>query len=235
MHLRRLLRNTLLLSRYNMKIIFANKFIWFVLASLGFFGFFMVHSVLQAEVMGEGLIYGLMIFPAFLLIFYPTVYGIQNDDDMRILEILFGIPNYRYKVWLTRLMMIYVIVFVLLLFFGLIASFLLYPVNPAEMAGQLFFPLLFMGNLAFYLSTQIRSGNGTAVVMVILGVFMIILGDFLRNTMWDVMLNPFETPQNIHALIWEQTIVKNRMFLVIGSIVFLLFGLLNLQKREKFV
>jgi len=103
------------------------------------------------------------------------------------------------------------------------------------MAGQLFFPLLFMGNLAFYLSTQIRSGNGTAVVMVILGVFMIILGDFLRNTMWDVMLNPFETPQNIHALIWEQTIVKNRMFLVIGSIVFLLFGLLNLQKREKFV
>ena len=233
--MKQFLKNTIRLSRYNMKIIFANKFVWFVLASLAFFGFFMVNSVLQAEVMSESLIYGLMLFPSFLLIFYPTVYGIQNDEDMRILEILFGIPNYRYKVWLLRFFMIYIITFFLLIGFGWIASLLLYPVNPLETAAQLCFPLFFLGAMAFYFSTQVRSGNGTAVIMVIVCILFLILQDTIRNTMWDVMLNPFDTPQNIHPLIWGQTLVKNRAFLVVGSLVFLLFGLLNLQKREKFM
>ena len=41
----------------------------------------------------------ILMFPSMLLIFYPAVFGIQNDEDSRILEILFGIPDYKYKVW----------------------------------------------------------------------------------------------------------------------------------------
>jgi hypothetical protein len=36
-------------------------------------------------------------------------------------------------------------------------------------------------------------------------------------------------------MIWQDTIIKSRIFLIIGGIVFLLIGLLNLQKREKFM
>ncbi len=50
-------------------------------------------------------------FPCVLLVFYPAVFGIQNDEDSRILEILFGIPDYKYKVWGVRLLMIYVAIF----------------------------------------------------------------------------------------------------------------------------
>lgn len=32
-------------------------------------------------------------------IFYPAIFGMQNDVDNRILEILFGIPDYKCKVW----------------------------------------------------------------------------------------------------------------------------------------
>ena len=37
-----------------------------------------------------------------LIMFYPIVYNIQNDKDTRMLEIIFGVPDYRYKVYLLR-------------------------------------------------------------------------------------------------------------------------------------
>lgn len=91
--------------------------------------------------------------------FYPAVFGIQNDEDSRILEILFGIPDYKYKVWGVRLLMIYVAIFVILIVFSWLATLLLYPVNLLEMSAQLMFPILFFGNLAFMFSTITRSGN----------------------------------------------------------------------------
>ena len=80
--------------RYNLKIIFAGKFFWFLLAAFGFFALFMFQNAWKREEINEGLIYSILMFPSMLLIFYPAVFGIQNDEDSRILEILFGIPDY---------------------------------------------------------------------------------------------------------------------------------------------
>jgi hypothetical protein len=222
--------------RYNLRIIFANRFIWFVLAALGIFVFFAIQVVLDRNTMSDGTVYGLLIFPGILLIFYPSVFGIQNDDDSRMLEILFGIPNYRYKVWLVRLFLIYVLVFLMILLFSAIGSILLYKVNILEMAYQLMYPIIFLGSMAFMFSTLIKNGNGTAVVMVLIGVALLILQeDVLENTQWDIFLNPFEIPRNLNEVIWQGTIQKNRLFLGISMIVFVLYGLFNLQKREQFV
>jgi hypothetical protein len=110
------------------------------------------------------------------------------------------------------------------------------------MAAQLLFPMLFFGNLAFMFSTITRSGNGTAVLMIILGLIFFIFmnatntgGQGLGNTFWNVFLNPFTIPQDIHPMVWQDTILKSRLFLIISGIVWLMTGLLNLQKREKFV
>jgi hypothetical protein len=233
------LKNTLVNStrmvRYNLKIIFANRFIWFLIAAFAFFMFFAIQTVLNGEALTEGTVYGLLIFPGILLIFYPSVFGIQNDDDSRMLEILFGIPNYRYKVWLVRLLMIYVLIFIIIMLFTALASILLYNVNILEMSYELMYPIVFMGSLAFMFSTLIKNGNGTAVVMVLIGVALIILQDAVERTQWNVFLNPFEIPNNFNEIIWEGLIVKNRIFLGVGIVVFILYGLFNLQKREKFV
>ena len=221
--------------RYNLKIIFANKFIWFLLAALGIFLFFAIQSVLNQETITEGTIYELLIFPGILLIFYPSVFGIQNDDDSRMLEILFGIPNYRYKVWLVRLIMIYALVFIMVLLFSWSASMLLYQISILEMSYQLMYPIVFLGSMAFMFSTLIKNGNGTAVVMVLVGVALIILGDILSTTQWNVFLNPFTLPNNVNEVLWQGLISKNRIFLGVGMIVFILYGLYNLQKRERFV
>ena len=176
-----------------------------------------------------------MLFPGILLIFYPTVFGIQKDADANVLELLFGIPDYRFKVWLVRLIMIYAITFLIVLGFTIIGSIGIYPVRILEMTGQLMFPLLFIGSLGFMFSTIIKNGNGTAVVMVIIGVFLLILTDMVERTMWNIFLNPFNLPRDMNEMIWHNIALKNRIFLVVGSILFLLFGLFNLQKREKFI
>ncbi len=221
--------------RYNLKIIFANRFIWFLLSAFAFFVFFAIQSVLERNTIDDGSIYDLLIFPGILLIFYPSAFGIQNDDDSRMLEILFGIPNYRYKVWLVRLIMIYILIFLILLLFAGAASVLLYNINLIEMAYQLMYPIVFLGSMAFMFSTIIKNGNGTAVVMVLIGVALLILADTLSRTQWNVFLNPFDLPNNMNQVIWQGIVFKNRIFLGIGMIVFILYGLYNLQKREKFV
>lgn len=221
--------------RYNLRIIFANKFIWFLISAFGFFLFVAIQTVWNGGTLSDGSIYDILIFPGVLLIFYPSVFGIQNDDDSRMLEILFGIPNYRYKVWLVRLVMIYVLVYIITVLFAGVASILLYEVDIFEMSYQLMFPVIFLGSMSFMFSTIIKNGNGTAVTMVILGVALLMLSEAVERTQWNVFLNPFEIPRNLNEVIWQGIISKNRMFLGISMLVFVLYGLFNLQKREKFI
>jgi hypothetical protein len=221
--------------RYNLRIIFANKFIWFLISAFGFFLFVSIQTVWNGGTLSDGSIYNILIFPGVLLIFYPSVFGIQNDDDSRMLEILFGIPNYRYKVWLVRLLMIYVLVYIITVLFAGVASILLYKVDIFEMSYQLMFPVIFLGSMSFMFSTIIKNGNGTAVTMVIIGVALLMLSDAVERTQWNVFLNPFEIPRNLNEVIWQGIISKNRMFLGISMLVFVLYGLFNLQKREKFI
>lgn len=221
--------------RYNMKIIFSGRFIWFLLAAFAFFLIFAIQMVWNNAMFNEVTIYSLLIFPGILLIFYPTVFGIQSDDDSRMLEILFGIPNYRYKVWLVRLLLIYILVFLIILLFASVASFLLYRIDIAEMAYQLMYPVIFMGSLSFMFSTVIKNGNGTAVLVILIGVALLIMQNNIERTQWNVFLNPFQLPNNFNEIIWQGIVTKNRIFLGVGSVVFILYGLYNLQKREKFV
>ena len=96
--------------------------------------------------------------------------------------------------------------------------------------------MLFFGNLAFLFSTLTRSGNATAVIMIVLGLlFFIFMNavDLISRSFWNVFLNPFSLPREMHPLVWQSTILKSRLFLTVGGIVFLLAGLLNLRRREK--
>jgi hypothetical protein len=221
--------------KYNMKVIFGNRFIWFVLAALAFYFFIAITSIYDNNAMDDGFIYGLQIMPGILLIFYPMTFGIQNDLDAGILEILFGIPDYRYKVWLVRLVLIFVLVFLMMIGLTVMSYFLLAPVNIFELSFQVMFPIYFLGSMAFLFSTVIKNGNGTAVVMVIIGVLLLIISGALERTMWNIFLNPFNIPNRLNEMVWQEITMKNRIFLSVGSLLFVLYGLFNLQKREKFI
>ena len=220
---------------YNLRIIFANKFVWFLAGSVLFYLGLSVIYVFENDVSRMSDLYGVFIFSGALLVFYPSVFGIQNDQDARTIEILFGIPNYRYKVWLVRIFLIYLIATLIMLVFTFLSSLLIVKFRFVEVTFQAMLPVLFLGMMAFMLSSLIRNGNGTAVVMIIFGLFFMILMDPLRKSQWNVFLNPFSPPYDVNETAWAIITLKNRIILITGSIIFLLAALYNLQKREKFM
>jgi hypothetical protein len=162
-------------------------------------------------------------------------YGIQNDDDSKILETIFGIPNYRYKIWLVRFILTIGIAGVILVILGTLANLTLYRFNIMPMIGQVLFPITFLSSLAFMLSTLIRNGNGTAIVLVIVSFVFFIFAEPLEYSAYNIFLNPFSEPRQMSAYIWLTIIYKNRLNLLILSVLCLLYGMFNLQFREKFV
>jgi hypothetical protein len=220
---------------YNLRIIFANRFTWFLAGSVIFYLGLSVIYVFDQDVSNVRDLYGIFLFSGVLLVFYPTVFGIQNDQDARTIEILFGIPNYRYKVWLVRIFLIFIIAFLIMLVFTYLSSVLIVKFRFVDMTIQVMFPVLFLGIMAFMLSTLIRNGNGTAVIMIIFGLIFMILSEPLRRSMWNVFLNPYEPAWDVNETTWAIIAFKNRIILSVGSVVFLLAALYNLQKREKFM
>jgi hypothetical protein len=221
--------------RYNLKIIFGNRFIYFLISAVVLFLFIIVLNLLNGEAISEAGVYRILILTGALLLFYPSAFGIQSDKDSRTLEIIFGIPDYRYRVWLMRLILINVITFLILIILSFLLYYSLLHFSIFRMNIQVFFPLLFLGFLTFFLSTVLKSGNGTAAVMIILGVVFLILSENFGRSYWNIFFNPYANPSDISEMVWKSLEVKNRIFLVSGAIVFLLGGMMNLQKREKFL
>jgi hypothetical protein len=220
---------------YNLRIIFANKFVWFLTGSIIFYLGLSVIYVLSNDVSKMEDLFGVFMFSGILIVFYPSVFGIQNDQDARTIEILFGIPNYRYKVWLVRIILIFVITYLIMLLFTFISSVMIIRFEIFRMTTQVMIPVLFLGMMAFMLSTVVRNGNGTAVIMIIFGIFFMILQDPLRKSQWNVFLNPFDPAYDVNETTWAIITAKNRIILLTGTLLFLLAALFNLQKREKFM
>ncbi|MCH4895272.1 MAG: hypothetical protein N4A32_06120 [Marinifilaceae bacterium] len=221
--------------RYNQKIVFANKFIYFLLAALGFFIIVATLQLFFNPIFNEEVLFGTIYIPAILLIFYPACFGIQNDQDSKIIEVLFGIPNYRYKIWLTRLLMMYAVSVLILFAILLFSNITMVDCNPLMMTINIFFPMFFVGNLAFFLSTKTRSGNGTAVIVIIICFLLFVISDLLRESKWNLFLNPYLDNTDVNHIVWAKVLIKNKIFSLTLSTVLLIGGLLNLQNREKFI
>ncbi|MFA7116573.1 MAG: hypothetical protein WC140_05005 [Bacteroidales bacterium] len=227
--------NTIL--RYNFKIIFNGKLIWyFIAATIILIGFMYLFCLNPDNVIGEKSVFSVIIIPAFLIIFYPSVFGIQNDADAKILEILFGIPNYRYRVWGTRLAMILISAIAVIFLYSLLGILFLYPINPFYMTFNVIFPIFFMGTLAFMFSTLTRNGNATALIMILIILFFyLILGNSLGASKWNIFMNPYDQPSDMHPSVFLAIVWQNKIILFIATVVTTIIGLLRLQKREKFI
>ena len=221
--------------RINLKIIFAGRFLYFLLAA---WLFFLV--VIGIMLFSNGTpditdIYDTLLFPGILIMFYPIVYNIQNDKDSRMLEIIFGIPDYRYKVYLLRFMITMLLLMVLILLMTLFVWFSVVRIPVFDMVTQLMAPFIFLACLTFLFTTLIRNGNGAAVVMVIIGLIFFILNEPLSKSKWNLFLNPYNIPTDMNLTIWMNVVHQNRLMLLIGAFVALLWGLAGLQHRERFV
>lgn len=221
--------------KYNLRIVFGNKFIYFLIASIAFF--LMVIGVMlfnNASVAIHDL-FGVLILPGILIAFYPVIYNIQNDKDARMLEIIFGVPNYRYKVYLVRFLISMVLLFGILVLMSWFTYFAILRVPVFKLVYELMYPMLFLSCVSFLFASLVKNANAAAVIMIVIGLFFMILDENIQHSKWNIFLNPFNVPTDMSLTVWKNIIYQNRLMLMIGSIVSLLWALINLQRREKFV
>ncbi|MEE4197190.1 MAG: hypothetical protein V2I54_06070 [Bacteroidales bacterium] len=220
---------------YNLRIIFANKFIYFLIAAIAFYLVVTGIMLFNNAAVANHDLFSTLIFPGILVAFYPVIFNIQNDKDARMLEIIFGVPNYRYKVYLIRFVISMILILVILFFMAWFSYFAVLRIPVFKMVYELMFCLLFLSSLAFLFTTLLRNANGAAVVMVVIGLFFMILSENLQYSKWNIFLNPFDVPSDMSMSVWKNVLYQNRLMLIIGSVVSLLWALINLQQREKFV
>lgn len=229
------LRLLLNIIAYNLKIVFSGRFNYFLMAAWLFFLVIIGIMLFSDNALENSDIYDLLLFPGILIMFYPVVYNIQNDKDTRMLEIIFGVPDYRYKVYLLRFMIAILLLVFLMILMAAFAWFSVVRIPILGMVFRLLSPLFFLACLTFLLTTLIRNGNGAAVVMIIIGLIFFILNEPLAKSKWNLFLNPYSVPADMNLTVWKNVVQQNRLILVIGSVIALLWGLINLQQREKFV
>ena len=184
---------------------------------------------------GPEQVYDYLLIPAVLLVFYPSAFAIQSDKDSEMIETLFGIPDHRFKVWLVRLATLLVLVAGILLLLAGFCRIALTEFPVGSMALQLLFPVLFLASLAFFLACLTGSGNATAVILVVVVLAFWGLAGTLKASSWFIFHNPFTGVSALQAAAWAKTTLSNRLMLSIGSVFLLMFALLRLQNRERFI
>jgi hypothetical protein len=235
MHLSETSRLLFSIISYNLKIVFSGRFVYFLIAAWLFFLAIIGIMLFSNSTPDTGDIYDLLIFPGILILFYPVVYNIQNDKDTRMLEIIFGVPDYRYKVYLLRFIIAIILMIFLLILMAFFSWFSVVKIPVFEMVIRLMHPLFFIACLTFLMTTLIRNGNGAAVVIIIIGFAFLILDEPLARSKWNLFLNPYNVPADMNLTVWKNVVHQNRLLLAIGAVISVLWGLMNLQQREKFV
>jgi len=225
----------LTLIRYNLKIMFVHRFLYFLLAAVGFFVVVVAINRAAGKELTPAAMYNLLLLPAILLVFYPAVFGIQSDADAQMLEVIFGIPDYRYRIWLFRLALSYAVTeaVVVCLCFACAAFVPNFPV--LSMALNLFFAILFWGGAAFLCSTLMRNAYGAAVVLVMAGFLFWTMSGSFPLSQWNVFLNPFSMVSGVAEATWHATVRTNRFLLFAAGVLSVLWGLRYLMQREKFL
>tara|TARA_Y100000588_G_C14171918_1_gene889560 strand:+ start:172 stop:876 length:705 start_codon:yes stop_codon:yes gene_type:complete len=229
-------RSLVAFARYSASQVFAGKFIYFLLLALLIFCAVVVIHTAQEEVPpSAATVYYFLLVPGVLLMFYPSTYSVQSDVDGRMLETLFGIPDYRYKVWLARHLVQQLAIALILLLLAALSEMALADFSVWGMVFHLMFPIFFLSSLGFMLATLVRSGNGSAALLLIQSLFFWIMVEPLEDSRWNLFHNPFAQAEAYETIIQQSTTFYNRAYLLAGAVLTTLFGLLRLQQRERFV
>jgi len=232
----RRLGNAWAFIRYSAYQNFSGRALGFIgLAVAVFLGVVVFSLMSRSAARGPEQVYNYLLIPAVLLTFYPSAFAIQSDKDAGMIETLFGIPDHRYKVWLARLVTLWILVAGILFGLALFCRVGLTEFPLGTMVLQLMFPVLFLASLAFFLACLTGSGNGTAVILVVVMLVFWALAGTLKGSSWFLFHNPFASVSQLQALVWKKITLSNRLYLSIGSIFLLMLALLRLQNREKYI
>ena len=222
--------------RYSARQTFAGRFVYFLLLAVAvFFLVAIVQATRQAVPPSPETIYYFLLVPGVLLTLYPSAYALQGDLDAGMLETLFGIPDYRYKIWLVRQLVQNLVIAGLLTVLALFCRVALADFSVGAMVFHLMFPVAFLGALGLLLATLTRSGNGALAILVVVVLVFWISTEGLSDSRWFLYHNPFAQLDEVESLMRSGITFYNRTYLLAGTAACLLWALLRLQNRERYI
>lgn len=226
--------NIIKLIKYNIKVIFANRFKYFIGSAILIFILAFISWIYSNNIINEANVYNMLIFPSILLVFYPSCYGIQNDKDLKTIELIFGIPNYRFKIWGFRLVVSLFISLIITLILAAIINITFVDISVFEMSLQVMVPTLFISLLGFMLSSILKNGNTVAVVLIIIGILLYMYGENVKESKWNIFINPYVDSLQM-PIVFARKLVSNRIIMLIASSFMLIVGFYHSRNREKFI
>jgi hypothetical protein len=221
---------------YNVVNVFSGRAGYFMLLAGAVFLLILVLNLLGGGgTITAQKIYEFLLVPGVLLVFYPAVFAIQSDRDSGMIEVLFGIPDYRYKIWLVRSISLYLVTAALLFVLAAFCRVGLADFPLGTMVFQAMIPVIFVGSLAFFTASQTGNGVATAVILIVVVLAFWLFRGQLAGGAWYLFYNPFVEGDQVQSIIMAKTTFANRLYLVSGSLFLTMMALLRLQKREKFI
>lgn len=232
---RDLWQSVALVIQLSFRIVFHRKLVF---AALGVLGYYAVLYAIMTFRPSDGFtvedaLNVLVQVPMAALAIYLSMDILALERDRDTLEILFSTASSHYVIWVVRLTLLHGILLVSALLMSSL-SYVLFAEFPFVLGGlNTVVPAYLVANLTFYFAVSVRSSN--AAGMLSLGCLLMVLmfSSSISGTVYDPLLNPFNVPDGVDLILWEDRVLINRASVVGVGGLMLYLGLRKMERRER--
>ena len=223
--------------RLNTRIVFSNRFAWFLFGLLAYCIFLYVvnyRSNIYNRMTPNDIYHVLLQLPLIALAVFLNMNLIASEKENRTLEITFTTAGSRIKIWLIRFGSLCLLFFIMAILLSLIGFFFFTDLPIWGFAFHTYVPAFFIAGMVFYFSVKFRSGLAAGMVSAVLLFLMLIFNEALEGTRWSIFFNHYDRPHNrVDPSVWNDWIWQNRIGLIVLGAAFIFAALRAMRHREK--
>ncbi|KAA3619848.1 MAG: hypothetical protein DWQ05_03750 [Calditrichaeota bacterium] len=230
------LKVSLEVFRLNTRIVFSNRFAWFLFGLIAYIIFLYVvnyQNEIYDRMRPDFIFYMLVQLPLSAIAVFLCMNLISSEKDNRTLEITFTTAGSRYKIWLIRFGSLCVLFLLLAIVLSSIGFFFFVELPIWSLAFHAYVPVFFIAGMVFYFAVKFRSGLAAGMVSGIVLFFMFTFHEPLEDTRYTLFFNPFDVPHNIDASVWYDWTWQNRIGLLVLGGLFIFAALRGMNNRER--
>lgn len=225
------------LFQLNLKIIFTLKYVFFLAGILAYFVIiYLSNTIFSKESSGldpEEIYNALLLFPFTILVIFFSMGLVIYERDNRTIEIMFTTSGSRYKIWLMKILVFNMAVYLSVFLFTIFIFFMLEDVSILWLPLEVMLPLLFIGNLTMLLSIIVRGDYAGGMLSAGIIFLIFIFSDPLYESRFFLFMNPYHLPYEISEAKWHTMIWQNRVGVLLLSGLLLFFSMRKLENRER--
>ncbi len=223
--------------RLNTRIVFSNRFAWFLFGLAVYCIFLYVanyRSNIYDRMSANTIFHILLQLPLLAFAVFLNMNLIASEKDNRTLEITFTIAGSRIKIWLIRFGSLCLLFLILAYLLSLIGFFFFVDLPIWGFAFHAYVPAFFISGLVFYFAVKFSNGLAAGMVSAVLLFLMFIFNEALHDTRWSLFFNPYDRPHNrVDPAVWNDWTWQNRLGLIMLGAAFIFAALRGMRQREK--